>query len=107
MNAHIRGLAMLAALTLAAACGRPEAPAAEAPEALAAEAPEALNPATGVVSLADLDRSVTVAKAIRATPDAADSILAAHGLTRPGLDSLMYAIAADSALARAYTESIR
>jgi len=99
MNARIRGLALLAALTLAAACGRPEAPPAEAAEAMDTE--------SGGVSLADLDRSVTVAQAIRATPGAADSILAAHGLTRPGFDSLMYAIAADSALARAYTESIR
>lgn len=99
MNAHIRGLALLAAVTMAAACGRPEAPAAEAPGARVTE--------SGGVSLADLDRSVTVARAIRAMPNAADSILAANGLTRPGFDSLMYAIAADSALARAYAESIR
>jgi len=99
MNAHIRRWAMLAALSVAAACGRSEAPAAEAPRVVDTE--------SGGVSLADLDRSVTVARAIRVTPGAADSILAAHGLTRPGFDSLLYAIAADSALARAYTESIR
>jgi len=99
MKARIRGLALLAALTMAAACGRPEAPPADSAGVVATQ--------SGGVALADLDRSVTVAKAIRATPGAADSILAAHGLTRPGFDSLMYAIAADSALARAYTESIR
>ena len=107
MNARIRGLALLAALTMAAACGRSEAPAAEAPDGLSAQASEAPSPERGGVSLADLDRSVTVARAIRVTPGAADSILAAHGLTRPGFDSLLYAIAADSPLARAYTESIR
>ena len=99
MNARTRGLALAAALMLTAACSRPEAP--------PAEAAEVVDTQSGGVSLADLDRSVTVAKAIRATPGAADSILAAHGLTRPGFDSLMYAIAADSTLARAYTESIR
>jgi hypothetical protein len=54
-----------------------------------------------------VDQAVALAQAIRAMPGAADSILAAHGLTRPGFDSLMYAIAADSAMARAYTEAIR
>ena len=103
MNAHMRGVALLAALTLAAACGRPQAP----PAAEAAQAAEAVDTERGGVSLADLDRSVTVARAIRATPGAADSILAANGFTSLGFDSLMYAIAADSALARAYTESIR
>lgn len=106
MNARIGEVALLVALTLAAACGRPEAPAAE--EAPRVEtAARAMDAESGGVSLADLDRSVTTARAIRALPGAADSILAANGLTRPGFDSLMYAIAADSALARAYTESIR
>jgi len=105
MNARIRNLALLTALTLAAACGRAEAPAAEdAPPAVAAQA---VDVGGGDVSLADLDRSVTTARAMRAMPGAADSILAANGFTRPGFDSLMYAIAADSALARAYTASIR
>ncbi len=105
MSARIRRSALLAALTLAAACGRPEAPAAE--EAPAVEAAQAMDAERGGVSLADLDRSVTTARAMREMPGAADSILAANGFTRPGFDSLMYAIAADSALARAYTESIR
>lgn len=97
-------------VALAAGCGRAETPAAQEAEAravAAAGAAEARDPAMSVVSLADLDRSVTVARAIRAMPSAADSILAAHGLTQSGFDSLMFAIAGDSALARAYTESIR
>ena len=105
MNARMRRSAVLAALTLAAACGRPEAPAAEA--APPVEAAQAMETERAGVSLADLDRSVTTARAMREMPGAADSILAANGFTRPGFDSLMYAIAADSALARAYTESIR
>lgn len=105
MNARIGRSALLAALTVAAACGRPETPAAEA--APPVEAARAMDSQRGDVSLADLDRSVTTARAMRAMPGAADSILAANGFTRPGFDSLMYAIAADSALARAYTESIR
>ena len=56
---------------------------------------------------ADVQRAVTVARAIEAKPAAIDSILSAHGLTRAGLDSLMYAIAADSAKAAAYSAALR
>jgi len=52
-------------------------------------------------------RAVAVARGIEANPAAADSILAAHGLTAAGLDSLMYTIAEDSALAAAYTNALR
>lgn len=111
MKARMGRLALGTLLvSLAAGCGRAETQAAEAAEAQAvasAAAAQQSDAAMSVVSLADLDRSVTVARAIRATPGAADSILAAHGLTRSGFDSLMFAIAADSALARVYTESIR
>lgn len=55
----------------------------------------------------DVQRAVTVARAIEADPAALDSILAAHGLSRAGLDSLMYAIAADSAKAAAYSAALR
>jgi hypothetical protein len=54
-----------------------------------------------------VDHAVAVAQAVRAHPTAADSILAAHDLTRGEFDALLYDIAADSALARAYTEAIR
>lgn len=55
----------------------------------------------------DVQLAATVARAIDAEPARADSILAAHGLTRAGLDSLMYAIAADSAKTAAYTAARR
>jgi hypothetical protein len=99
MRRQARLVALGAALATAAACGPPEADATPAVEA-AASAAETAAPAP-------LDQAVAVARAIRALPGAADSILAAHGLTRAGFDSLMYAIAADSAMARAYTEAIR
>jgi hypothetical protein len=97
MNAHIRRMASGAAVILAAACGRPGGEAAEAADAATA--------AASVIT--SVDRAVATAKAIQARPFATDSILAAHGLTRAGLDSLMYDIAADPALARAYTEAMR
>jgi len=90
MNVRMRGLAFGSILVLAAACSR---------------APE--NTTSGVHATAAVDRAVAVAHAIRANPAAADSILAAHGLTRAGLDSLMYDVATDSALARVYTEATR
>ncbi len=101
MNAHIRRMACGAAVILAAACGRPGGQAAEAAEA--ADVATAAAPA----AVTSVDRAVATAKAIQATPSATDSILAAHGLTRAGLDSLMYEIAADPALARAYTDAMR
>jgi hypothetical protein len=55
----------------------------------------------------DVQLAATVARAIDAAPASADSILSAHGLTRDGLDSLMYAIAADSAKTAAYTAARR
>jgi len=88
MNARMRGLALGSVLILAAACSRAEE-----------------NAAGEAAATTAVDRAVAVARAIRANPAAADSILASHGLTRAGLDSLMYEVAADSALARAYTEA--
>lgn len=88
MNAHIRRLTLVTVLILAAAC----APRSEE-GADAAETP--------------VDRAVAAAHAIQTNYAAADSILAAYRLTRAGFDSLLYAIAADSALARAYTEAMR
>jgi hypothetical protein len=55
----------------------------------------------------DVQLAATVARAIDASPASADSILSAHGLTREGLDSLMYAIAADSAKTAAYAAARR
>jgi len=53
------------------------------------------------------DRAVAVARAVKGHPAATDSVLAAHGFTRAGFDSLMYEIAADSQQSRAYSEAIR
>jgi hypothetical protein len=55
----------------------------------------------------DVQLAATVARAIDAAPDKADSILVAHGLTMDGLDSLMYAIAADSTKTAAYEAARR
>jgi hypothetical protein len=55
----------------------------------------------------EVARAAAVARGIQANPAAADSILAANGLTAAGLDSLMYTIAADSALSAAYANEIR
>lgn len=90
MNAPLRRLAGGAVLLLATACTRPAADIAE-------RAP----------TMSSASRAVSVARAIRANPARADSILTAHELTRAGFDALMYQIAADSALARAYTEALR
>jgi hypothetical protein len=60
----------------------------------------------GAPTRSDVDPAVAVAQAIKANPAATDSILAAHGLTRDGLDSLMYDVAADARRARAYTEAM-
>jgi hypothetical protein len=63
--------------------------------------------AAGAPVAADVALAATVARAIDAAPGKADSILAANGLTMDGLDSLMYAIAADSAKTAAYEAARR
>lgn len=74
----------------------------------AADQQQPATPATQQVTLPpDVQLAVTVARAIDAAPAKADSILAAHNLTREGLDSLMYAIAADSAKTAAYSAARR
>ena len=54
---------------------------------------------------ADVEHAVAVKRGIDANPDKADSVLTAHGLTPAGFDSLMYRIAADSALRAAYASA--
>jgi len=51
----------------------------------------------------DVSTALAVARGIDANPAAADSVLGAYGLTRDLLDSLMYRIAADSAMSARYT----
>lgn len=106
-RAIIAGLAVLAA----AACGTADRPPADAQSATeaqpAAEAQGAMGTPSAANLPADVALAVRLARAIQATPAAADSILAANGVTRAGLDSLMYAIAADPAKAAAYDAALR
>lgn len=51
-------------------------------------------------------RAVAVAREIRSAPDSAARVLAAHELTRAGLDSLLYRIAADPRLAALYERGL-
>jgi hypothetical protein len=62
---------------------------------------QAAAPATPAVP-AEVEHAVAVKRGIDAAPAKADSILSAHGMTAAGFDSLMYRIAADSALRAAY-----
>lgn len=99
MSARIVGLALTA--TLAAACGGGGG-------GKSAEQQQPATPAAQQATVpADVQLAVGVARAIDAAPAKADSILAANGLTRDGLDSLMYAIASDSAKTAAYSAARR
>lgn len=57
-------------------------------------------------AMEDVRHAVEVARALRATPAMADSILSAHRITRPGLDSLLYRIAGDPRLATQYERGL-
>lgn len=73
-----------------------------------AQAPAESASASPAASLPpDVALAVEIARAVQANPSAADSVLAAHRLSRAGLDSLVYAIAADSAKAAAYSAALR
>ena len=50
----------------------------------------------------DVQTALAVKHGIETAPTKADSVLQANGLTTAGLDSLMFRIAADSALRAAY-----
>ena len=54
----------------------------------------------------DVDRAVAVTLGIKANPEAAESVLAAHNLTPVSFDSLMWVIALDSAKSTAYKKAI-
>jgi hypothetical protein len=86
-------LALLGALTLAACGGNRESP-----------EPSAAAQSQGKD---DVALALAVAAGIDAHPAAADSVLAANGLTREGVDSLIYRIAADSALTAEYVAGRR
>jgi hypothetical protein len=95
MTRRLMGCAAVAGLLLVG-CGTEQQ--SETETMPAAEA-EALHPTVA--------RAVAVARGIAANPGAVDSVLAAHGLTAVGLDSLMYTIAEDAALSKAYADAMR
>ena len=99
MSARILALGCAALLMAACRGGGGDATAKQEDTAAPTAQQAALSP--------DVQLAATVARAIDAAPASADSILSAHGLTRDGLDSLMYAIAADSAKTAAYTAARR
>jgi hypothetical protein len=92
MNTQIRAVVFGMALLVGSACSSPGRDAAGT---------------AGRDTTTRFDHAVAAARAVQGNPAAADSILAAHGFTRAGFDSLMYEIAADSQQARVYTEAIR
>lgn len=98
MTARIVVLALAASLM--AACRGSGGKSAEQQQPATPAAQQAAQPT-------DVELAVAVARAIDAAPAKVDSILAAHGLTREGLDSLMYVIASDSAKAAAYSAARR
>lgn len=106
-----RAIVVSFAVLAAVACGTADRPPAEAQSGAeaqpAAEAQGAMGAQPAATMPADVALAVRLARAIQATPAAADSILAANGVTRTGLDSLMYTIAADPAKAAAYDAALR
>lgn len=77
---------------------------AAAPQATPSTAPApqaAPTPAADKVAVA-----VTIAKAIEADPDAADTILADHGMTQGQFEDLLFEIAADPELSRRYASEM-
>jgi hypothetical protein len=90
MNRHVLRGASLATLLVALACQKGDKPA------------EAATTGAG----GDVDRAVAVTLAIKANPEAAESVLTAHSLTVASFDSLMWVIAMDSAKAVAYKQAI-
>jgi hypothetical protein len=90
MNRYVLRWAGLATLLVTLACQKGDKPAEAA--------------ATGAGG--DVDRAVAVTLAIKAKPEAAESVLTAHNLTVASFDSLMWVIAMDSAKAVAYKQAI-
>lgn len=88
----MKKLILSALLVTAAACGGSSD---TAPPAEMASAPD------------DVTMAIAISNAISANPSAADSALLANSLTREGLDSLLFRIAADSALSARYTAGLR
>ena len=77
-------------------------PDADKPPVTADKGPPAADSPEGKVLLA-----ATVAREISGAPDRADEILGKHGLDRDKLDTLMFEIAGDAELTRAYMAARR
>ena len=92
----MRSAMILAALTLVA-CGQKADSTGDTSAAPQTAAVPAVPP--------EVQKAVAVRSGIAAAPDKADSVLAANGLTVAGFDSLMYRIAADSALRAAFASA--
>ena len=64
---------------------------------------ESAEPAGGTTTEGSIEvRAAAIADAIEANPAAADSILAAHGMSRDSFETLLFEIAADAAANRLY-----
>lgn len=97
MTTPLRAVMVLAMVTAVSACG-------DAPDQPATSGDESSDAAAVPTWVEDV---AAVANAIEAQPAAADSILAAHDMTRVTFDSLIYEVAADSALTAAYEQARR
>jgi len=53
-----------------------------------------------------VDLAASIAREIEASPDQADAILQRHGKTRAEFEQLLYDIAADPELSRAYNQAL-
>jgi hypothetical protein len=100
-----RMLPFIAAAIALAACRKADREAGNPAQDTAQSAAAPASPAASLPP--DVALAVEIARAVQANPSAADSVLAAHRLSRAGLDSLVYAIAADSAKAAAYSAALR
>lgn len=97
MRSSTRGLMVLAVAVAIAACTR-DAEQDAAPAEVAATESVAPEWVTGLAA---------VANAVEQQPLAADSILQAHAMTRAVFDSLIYEVAADSALTAQFEQARR
>jgi hypothetical protein len=81
-------------------------PPAEASEASGGSS-DAPAPADSASAPDEVATAIAISNAISARPAATDSALQANSLTREGLDSLLFRIAADSAMSVRYTAGLR
>ena len=104
MRTTLTLMAMLAAALLPAACGAYETEKAESAGTAGAVEQHAIAPA------ADLSEKVRIAAAIateiESQPDQAEEILARHDITADSFEQLMYEIAADPQLSKAYEAAV-